>query len=385
MSLRTLHLSHRYAEAWIAFDDKDGFDYCYGGTRMVKPSTEESDVVRILSRLMSEESAFKNRLINITLRRGMLDSHNGRIPDGFIESSVGGARCIVRPVDDQSYSVLQNPDDPDFDATIAEIFEGIGELLNEHEGRVKLTPDFGRFAGLADILARYTPHVLGIRCEDGGCGGKSSYAATGIITALEMLGVADYQDKPVTLIGSAGALGSDVLSYLLDREFKDVVVCDLAYDDDGTTELPGGTVKYPSKIGVFTEECLKRGGMIIATTFGEELVNSHWEVMAPGTKLVLAHNLSIPLSDEGIRLMRDIAALEVYSIPGQILTLGGALTSRLEWFWRKSNAHLPFDKALAHIIVRDTEKYLLSNVEELSTTLNTTPCEAMLHFAQNGF
>jgi hypothetical protein len=381
MSLRILQISHQYSDAWIAFDDKDGFDYYYGGTRMVKPSTEESDVIQVLSRLMSEESAFKNRLINIALEGGVLDSYNGRMPEGFTESRVGGARCILRPKDDELYSVLQNPQNSDFDATISEIFKVIGELLNEHQGLVKLTPDFGRFAGLADVLARYTPHVLGIRCEDGGCGGKSSYAATGIITALEKLGIEDYHDQPVTLIGSAGALGSDVLRYLLTRGFKDIVVCDLAYDD-GTAEPPDGTVKYASRIGMFTEECLKRGGMIIATTYGEELANSHWEVIPPGTKLILAHNLSVPLSQEGTQLMRDIEAQDIYSIPGHVLTLGGALTSRLEWFWRRTRAHIPFDKPLAHMIVRDVEQYLLSNVEELCTTLNTTPCEAMLHFAQ---
>jgi hypothetical protein len=381
MSLRILHISHQYADAWVAFDDKDGFDYYYGGTRMVKPSTQESDVIRVLSRLMSEESAFKNRLINIALKAGALDSYNGRMPRGFTESRVGGARCIVRPADDRLYTVLQNPHDPDFDATISEIFKVIGKLLNEHKGVVKLTPDFGRFAGLADILARYTPHVLGIRCEDGGCGGKSSYAATGIITALERFGIEEYRDKPVTLIGSAGALGSDVLRYLLTREFTDVVVCDLAYDD-GTAEPPEGAVKYSSRFGIFTEECLSRGGMIIATTYGEELSSSRWEVIPPGTKLILAHNLSVPLTQEGTRLMREIEAQEVYSMPGQVLTLGGALTSRLEWFWRRSNGHIPFDKPLAHMIVRDVEQYLLTNVEQLRASLNTTPCEAMLHLAQ---
>jgi hypothetical protein len=381
MSLRILHISHEYSDAWIAFDDKGGFDYYYGGTRMVKPSAEESDVIRILSRLMSEESAFKNRLINIALEGGALDSYNGRMPTGFTESRVGGARCILRPKDDKLYSVLQNPQNPDFDSAISEVFKVIGDLLNEHQGLVKLTPDFGRFAGLADVLARYTPHVLGIRCEDGGCGGKSSYAATGIITALEKLGIDDYHDKPITLIGSAGALGTDVLRYLLANGYKDIVVCDLAYDD-GTAEPPDGTVKYPSRIGMFTEECLKRGGMIIATTYGEELAHSRWDLIPPGTKLILAHNLSVPLSQEGTKLMRDIEAQGVYSIPGHVLTLGGALTSRLEWFWRRSRAHIAFDKPLAHMIVRDVEQYLLSNVEELCATLNATPCEAMLHFAQ---
>lgn len=381
MSVKVLHVSHRFAEAWIAFDGKDGFDYYYGGTRMVRPSTEESEVIRVLSRLMSEESAFKNRLINAALKRPILDGYNGRMPKGFCESRVGGARCIIRPRDESLYRLLQDPGNPDFDETISGIFEEIGAELNQHGGVVKLTPDFGRFAGLADILARFTPHVLGIRCEDGGCGGKSSYAATGIITALEELGISNYKDKPVTLIGSAGALGVDVLRYLLENGFNDVAICDLVYDN-GSVAPPEGPLKLASERGVFTEECLQRGGMIIATTFGEELEISRWESIPAGSVLVLAHNLSIRLGEEGIALMRQIADRGVYSIPGQVLTLGGALTSRLEWFWRQANSHIPFDKPLAHSTVRDVEKYLLSEVTRLATATRVTPCEAMVRFAE---
>ncbi|MFP5261884.1 MAG: hypothetical protein ACLGJB_08275 [Blastocatellia bacterium] len=380
MSIKILNVSHPNADAWIAFDEKEGFDYYYGGTRMVPPATAEPDVVRIVSRLMSEESEFKNRLINKVLTQETFAAYNGRMPEGFLGSKVGGARCILRPRDEKIYATLQNPANPDFDATISGIFERLGGLLNEHGGMVKLTPDFGRYAGMADILARFTTHVLGIRCEAGGCGGKSSYAATGIITALEMLGISDYQDKPVTLIGSAGALGSDVLKYLSARGFADLAVCDLVYDD-GTSAPPPGVQKLTSKMGALTEECLKRGGMIIATTYGEELENSNWKAIPPGSVLVLAHNLSVPLGSKGLSVMKGIAARNVYSVPGQVLTLGGALTSRLEWFWRKSRSHVSFDKELAHLTVREVEGHLLSKITRLVTSFNMTPFEAMLHYA----
>jgi hypothetical protein len=381
MSVQILNVSHRTADAWVAFDEQDGFDYYYGGTRMVPPDTRESDVINVLSRLMSEESAFKNGLINITLSNGVLTRYDGRIPEGFMQSRVGGARCIIRPRDEKVYGVLQDPGNESFNETICGVFEKLGEVLNAHEGVVKLTPDFGRFAGLADILAIYTPHVLGIRCEDGGCGGKSSYAATGIITALEALGISHYQHKPITLIGSAGALGSDVLKYLLDKKFEDLAVCDLAYDDR-SLDPPAGIPKLTSERGTFTEECLSRGGMIIATTYGEELEQSQWQAIPPKSVLVLAHNLSVPLGERGVNVMKGIADRNVYSFPGQVLTLGGALTSRLEWFWRKSRSHVPFDKQLAHSVVRDVEDHLVSRISKLVTSLNVTPFEAMLHFAQ---
>ena len=87
--------------------------------------------------------------------------------------------------------------------------------LNQQGGKIKLTPDFGRFAGLADMLYQFTPHSLGIRCEEGGCGGKSSYSATGIISAIETLGFSQQKNIPVTLIGAAGAMGIDVLNYFI--------------------------------------------------------------------------------------------------------------------------------------------------------------------------
>lgn len=381
MSTKILSISHAYADAWVAFDEQDGFDYYYGGTRMVEPSTDEPEVLEVLRRLMSEESAFKNRLINIALQNGVLSAYADRMPEGFKGSKVGGARCIIRPKDERVFHILQDPQHPDFEPTISQVFEVIGELLNDHGGVVKLTPDFGRYAGLADILARFTPHVLGIRCEDGGCGGKSSYAATGIITALEMLGASDYRAKPVTLIGSAGALGSDVTKYFLSRQFEDVAVCDLAYDSrqaDAPAEVP----TLPSQHKVLTNGCLERGGMIVATTFGGELANSEHEVIPPGSLLVLAHNLSVPHGESGVSLMRDIASREITAIPGQLLTFGGALTSRLEWFWRQSRASQPFDKALAHAVVRDVMVFLLTETEKLRASSDVTPYEALLQFAQ---
>jgi len=224
-------IEHRFADVWIARDDDNTFDYYYGGTRMVSPSTENAVVRDTLDRLMLYESSLKNHLINMALRQGILDNYGERLPNGFLTSAVGGARCIIRPRDVKTAAALSTTDNSGFYPTISAIFETIGELLNREHGKIKLTPDFGRFAGLADILFEYTPHVLGIRCEIGGCGGKSSYSTTGILSALEVIEIHRYRESPVTLIGSAGAMGSDVLKYFLQEGYKNLAICDLVYDN----------------------------------------------------------------------------------------------------------------------------------------------------------
>ena len=380
MTTSIFDVSMPHADAWVAFDELDRADYYYGGTRMVPPQMRETEVINILRRLMSEESAFKNHLINISLAEGVLSSYSQRVPAGFMDSKVGGARCVIRPRDGNVSRILQDPSHPQFDQTVSDIFLYLGELLNKHRGLIKLTPDFGRYAGLADILERHTPHVLGIRCEAGGCGGKSSYAATGIMTALDMLGTRDYRTAPVTVIGSAGALGVDVTRYFTGDDFADIAVCDLAYDS-GEASPPDNAVMLASVINMFTNQCLGRGGLIVATTFGGELANSNWESIPPETLLVLAHNLSVPPGEAGVSLMRRISSQSVRIIPGQLLTFGGALTSRLEWFWRQSRQGEPFDKELAHLVVRDVMKHLLTEVQNVEQATGVTTYEAMLAYA----
>jgi hypothetical protein len=48
-------------------------------------------------------------------------------------------------------------------------------------------------------------------------------------------------------------------------------------------------------------------------------------------------------------------------IPGQVLTFGGALTSRLEWYSRRAGIR-PFDKAGAHQVVAATTRHLLTEI-----------------------
>lgn len=376
-------ISNDVCDAWIAGVKDPGVEYCYGGTRMVRWSASDSDAEEDLVRLMFEESHLKNRMINRALGDGMLADLEPELPKGYLKSRVGGGRCIMRPKTEALYSVLQNPAHPEFGPLISEVFREIGKFLNTKEGRIKLTPDFGRYAGLADHLANFTPHVLGVRCGIGGCGGKASYTVSGILGAMRTLGLLSDKDARYTLVGSDGALGSGVLEYLQQEGFHDLAVSDLTYDA-GREQPPAGLLKLSSQDGRFTRDCLQRGGIIVFTTWGEELENSDLDAIPSGTTLVLAHNLSVPPGERGRRLMRDIAERGIFAIPGQVLTLGGALTSRLEWFWRQNYPDTDFTakKPLAHEIARRVGAFLVTQIDEVARRENLTPYEAMWVFAE---
>ncbi len=373
-------ISHPFAEIWIAKDEQTNIDYAYGGTRLVSYSALDEEVEEELKRLTLYESSLKNRLINFTLRakQESLSKYSDRLPQGFLESHVGGGRCLIRPTSPRIEAILKNPHHPAFHDTLLPLFREIGEFLNEQGGRIKLTPDFGRFAGLSDMLALFTPHVLGIKCEEGGCGGKSSYSSTGVIAAMEVLVHHRFKDFPLTLIGSAGAMGCGVLDYFLREGFSNIAICDLVYEKSCLNSDPAnGPIQLPSQKGMFTNECLQRGGLIVATTLGHELACSNWQYVPAHTLLLLAHNLAIPEGEAGITLMRTIASRDIIAIPGQILTLGGALTSRLEWFWRQANPGRPFDKPQAHLVVRDVVTFLISLILKRAEETRLTPYEAM--------
>jgi glutamate dehydrogenase/leucine dehydrogenase len=82
-------------------------------------------------------------------------------------------------------------------------------------------------------------------------------------------------------------------------------------------------------------------------------------------------------------LTRNIAEQGVFALPGQLLTLGGALTSRLEWFWRQSRPEQPFDKQLAHTVVAEVVKFTVATVMQLAEEQGQTPYEAMLDYAEH--
>jgi hypothetical protein len=351
---------------------------------MVRWSASDADAEEDLVRLMFEESHLKNSMINRVLESDLLADLEPELPKRYLKSRVGGGRCIMRPKTESLDTILRDPAHPEFESLISLVFREIGEFLNTKGGRFKLTPDFGRYAGLADHLANFTPHVLGVRCMIGGCGGKASYTVSGILEAMRALGLLNDKSARYTLVGSAGALGSGVLEFLQGENYRNLAVSDLTYDD-GTDRPPAGVPKLSSRGGRFTDDCLERGGILVFTTWGEELENSDSGVIPPGSVLALAHNLSVPAGERGRQLMRDIADRGILAIPGQMLTLGGALTSRLEWFWRQSypNTEFTSKKPLAHEIARRVGAFLAQRIDGLARERNLTHYEAMWAFAQS--
>jgi hypothetical protein len=380
------HVDGPFIEAFIASDGQLNMDYHYGGTRIVPWNVSDDDALYTLARLMDGESRLKNLLINRALREEGLWGPDllGRLPPGFLGSQVGGARAILRPKSAQAFAVLQDPTHPEFEQLLVPTFQEVGRLLNGLDGQIKLTPDFGRFARVSDLLARYTKHVLGIACSAGGCGGKASYTTTGILAGYLFFERRVASPEPITLIGADGALGRELVRHFLAHGPIDkLAVCDLSYDR-GLSRPPSGLVMVPAHPGRFTDACLGRGGRIIATTVGEELENSNIDALRSETLLALAHNLAVPEGSRGLQLTRAVAARGVTAVPGQVLTLGGALTSRLEWFSRQDRPGAPFDqerKSLAHEVVRAVCGWLATKIDEL-TSDGMTPFEAMYEFVR---
>lgn len=375
-NMQVVHVSHPLADIWIASEDHPHADYHYGGTRLVDYGKSDEEAVRILKHLAFFESGVKNRLINKAFADGVLRGLEARIPQGLQDSRVLGGRCVMRPTTSYAHDVLSNPLHPDFSEVVDSVFATIGQALNKRAGTIKLTPDFGRYAHLADVLHKHTPHSLGIKCPDGGCGGKSSYTTTGIIEAVERLCGLPLKG-PMTLIGADGALGYDFLQYLKNTGAPDVAICDLSYDASEAKAPRGKETHLKSAPGKFTDECLSRGGILVATTVGHELENSDYSKIPAGTFFFLAHNSALPAGSEGVKLARKLAEQGIWAVPGPILTLGGALTSRVEWFWRQTRRGEFFDKELAHEIVRRVTAYYMAKLEAMVAATGTTPHEAM--------
>jgi hypothetical protein len=374
-------ISHALATIWLARENNEEASYFYGGTRLIDSSVSDAVATNVLARLMSGESGTKNCLINWAIEDGAFDEFRVHLPPGFMQSRVAGARCLIRPRTRELASQLADPLNPRNSHITTAVLECIGQALNEREPRIKLTPDFGRNAGLADVLHQYTPNVLGIRCDRGGCGGKSSYSVTGVLAAIEQVGGRAAKHGPVTCIGSAGAMGSGVLFHFLGLEVADLAACDLVYDRSGDAAVPRGCAHLQSRSGSFTSECLTRGGVIVPTTVGDELNNSPWNLIPRGSVLFLAHNLALPTGETGIQLARALAENGVLVIPGQVLTLGGALTARLEWYWRQLPSNPEFSKSLAHKVVHRAVSHLTNAMLGIAETAAITPYQAMLRLA----
>lgn len=353
-----------YADIWLVNEDNDERTYCYGGTRSVSAGTPDAKVEEILNYLGKYESGVKNRLINTAINNGVFEDFKSRIPEGFYSSNVGGGRCVFRPKNDEIETIIANPEHEQFQTVIDSILEAAGKELNKFGGKLKLTPDFGRFAGVADILHKHTEHVLGIRCEEGGCGGKASYTSTGINAAIDYFLAKKGADSEIVLIGADGACGVGVLNYLRDKKYNLVGISDLSYMQKEIDGIP----VLSSEAGKYTNECLLQADILVATTVGEEFLKSDLGALRDGAVVLLAHNHCLPTDASSVRWIKKLKSRNITVVPGQLLTFGGALTSRIEWFWRTTNKDQYFDKQLAHdavysMVTDVMEKYYGGNYD----------------------
>lgn len=359
-------IDSKYAQLWVAERGQvENADYYYGGTRTVPYDSTDEECENRISYLKNYESGLKNVFINDVIASGSLEKVKKDLPEGYIGSKVGGGRCIIRPKSKETYDIIMDTSHPRHCEIVDSMFRNLGEFLNDKNGEIKLTPDFGRFVGLADMLHKYTENVLGVKCEDGGCGGKASYTSTGIIEAIEYLGFGKDKSIPVTLVGSDGAVACAVLEYLINEKYTDIAVCDISYDTEERRQEAErlralGIKILPAEYGKFTAPCLERGGLFIAVTVGGELLNSDLSVVKNGTTMLMAHNEVITVNEESLSAIdKLLEEKDIKIVPGQLLTFGGAMTSRLEWFFRRShNEGETFNKPVAHKIVRLAVDYL---------------------------
>lgn len=359
-------IDSKYAQLWVAERGQvENADYYYGGTRTVPYDSTDEECENRISYLKNYESGLKNVFINDVIASGSLEKVKKDLPEGYIGSKVGGGRCIIRPKSKEAYDIIMDTSHPRHCEIVDSMFRDLGEFLNDKNGEIKLTPDFGRFVGLADMLHKYTENVLGVKCEDGGCGGKASYTSTGIIEAIEYLGFGKDKSIPVTLVGSDGAVACAVLEYLINEKYTDIAVCDISYDTEERRQEAErlralGIKILPAEYGKFTAPCLERGGLFIAVTVGGELLNSDLSVVKNGTTMLMAHNEVITVNEESLSAIdKLLEEKDIKIVPGQLLTFGGAMTSRLEWFFRRSHKEgETFNKPVAHKVVRLAVDYL---------------------------
>lgn len=359
-------IDSKYAQLWVAERGQvENADYYYGGTRTVPYDSTDEECENRISYLKNYESGLKNVFINDVIASGSLEKVKKDLPEGYIGSKVGGGRCIIRPKSKETYDIIMDTSHPRHCEIVDSMFRDLGEFLNDKNGEIKLTPDFGRFVGLADMLHKYTENVLGVKCEDGGCGGKASYTSTGIIEAIEYLGFGKDKNIPVTLVGSDGAVACAVLEYLINEKYTNIAVCDISYDTEERRQEAErlralGIKILPAEYGKFTAPCLERGGLFIAVTVGGELLNSDLSVVKNGTTMLMAHNEVITVNEESLSAIdKLLEEKDIKIVPGQLLTFGGAMTSRLEWFFRRSHSEgETFNKPVAHKVVRLAVDYL---------------------------
>jgi len=351
-------------------------DYFSGGIHLMRPGTSDAQVIDRACRPITEDAGPPNQIINTVFGNDdfQRDLSSRELPKGYVD----GACCVIRPKDESTRVALSNPHIHTFEPVVRAIFEPLGQALNLQNGQVKLTT-YGRHSRPAELLSEYTPHARGLSDSRRGCGGPSPYTATGIMSVLFALNLmAEQQQHRVTLIGADGALGRKLQEQFLMTAF-DLAVADINYQE-GLSIPPDGFSLLPAERGRFADECLVRGGIIIAATSDEILDKSNWHLIPPGSYLILAHDLSLnPSTDQG--LVQALQERKVTLIPSQLLMLGYNVVIRLEDLHLKTNADVPFKSDVAGSIVWRASQFVSAAVNRLVQEKALTPFEATWHLA----
>lgn len=448
----------------------------YGGTRAElplegNPRQSRLNALNSLVKLAFYESHVKHKYLTKTIESNALDeliSPSGEImlhlsaqneaqidiPKGyffsrnFLKLSFQGGRTIILSSNQEIHQIIINANHPRSYEVYSAIFSQVGAFLNGRSGANKvdvrgnvveenayipagalfITPDFGPNRKLADYLHEHTPQVLGVDASVGGGGGKAAYTVSGFMGAFDAAsehGLFDADDKqcPITLIGAAGAMGSETAKRFAARGFENVLVADIAYDytipieiDLSTEEklipikrseryrtngepfqrIPQSWDVTFARPGRFTDEALSGQDsstprVIIAMTFGKALEHSNFDAIPNHSTIFLAENWSLPPGSKGVNIIRMLKQRGIVTLQGQTITAGGAGNSKVEIFFRanteggitKAMEHQEtpvYHKRLGHEIVFRQIKKGVSDLLTLAEKQDITTTEALAQY-----
>ena len=446
----------------------------YGGTRAEPPvegdpSKSRLNALNSLLKLAFYESHTKHKYLSKTNKKNALDgliSPEGiittllkaqneaqrDIPEGyafsrdFLKLEFRGGRAIILAENLDIHKIIVDANHPKAYEVYSSIFKQVGKFLNGQAGATKLdsqgniveqdsfipagalfiTPDFGPNKKLADYLHEHTPQVLGVDASVGGGGGKAAYTVSGFFGAFDAasdhgLFNANDENLPISLIGAAGAMGSDTAKRLAERGLKNVLVSDIAYDytkpikiDPATGEklipileeerhrmngeafqrIPQSWNVVPAEPGKFTDKALGKDSqsiVVIAMTFGKALQHSNLDAIPDNSTLLLSENWAVPPGDEGLKIMQALKSRGIVALQGQAITPGGAGNSKVEIFFRATEnggitkamaneASPVYHKRLGHEIVYRQIKQGISDLLTLVRKKDITTIEALVQY-----
>jgi hypothetical protein len=446
----------------------------YGGTRAEPPingdyKQSRLNAINSLLKLAFYESHTKHKYLSKANKNGALDeliSAEGRITthlkaqnpaqtdiekgypfsQEFLKLNFQGGRVVILAHDIEKHEIIINANHPQAQAVYNAIFEQIGAFLNSQRtatkinfegnivennafiplGALFITPDFGPNKKLADYAHEHTPQVLGVNVSVGGGGGKAAYTVSGFFGAFDAavehrLFNPDDKNLPISLIGSAGAMGADTAKRLAEQGFQNVLVSDIAYDYSQAIEIDPQTgeklvpileseryrmdgelfQKIPSSWDValaepnrFTDQALGQNGkprVIIAMTFGKALENSNLDAIPDNSLLFLSENWSIPAGGQGVKISKALKSRGIIVLPGQAITPGGAGNSKVEIFFRstigggitkamEAEETPVYPKRLGHEIVYRQIKQGISDLLTIAHQEDITIIEALARY-----